>query len=244
VYPDCSPHTQGETVRRALGGYDLVVSTKAYHPLHWAMTFGYHNRCIFVPQGYDPTLHLRNSAPSNPKFDVILVATWREEYGCLMREFARCLADSSVTVAVGGHGWEREWSNLPSHWVYLGGRAGQTYVGALRSAFICIAPLTREVAVDGVSQPGDVDTTRTYELAAAHCFFLHRRTDYAQTLYDEVTEVPMFDNAEELARHVRYYLAHPEARAAMALAAHRRAVPAYSIDRRAAELIDAIKRLA
>jgi len=241
VYPDCSPHHQGETVKRALGGYDLVVSTKVYHPQHWATTYGYHNPCIFVPQGYDPILHLRSSAPTNPRFDVILVATWRFEYGRLMRELAKYLADASVTVAIGGHGWAREWSNLPAHWVYLGARAGQAYVEALRTARICIAPLTRKVTVEGMSQLGDVDTTRTYELAAAHCFFIHRRTDYAKTLYNEATEVPMFDSGDELARHVRYYLAHPEERAAMAAAAHRRAVPAYSMDERATEIIDAIR---
>ena len=101
----------------------------------------------------------------------------------------------------------------------------------------------REAVINGQQQPGDEDTTRTYELAAAGCFFIHRRTAFVQTLYDEATEVPMFDDGRELASKVLYFLARPEERLTMAIAAQKRAVPAYSIDARTSEVMVHLRSL-
>ncbi|MCC6739673.1 MAG: hypothetical protein IT452_11570, partial [Planctomycetia bacterium] len=51
VYPDCSPHSSGVTHRSAVGEYDLVLSTKPFHPARWKDVYGYDNACEFVPQG-------------------------------------------------------------------------------------------------------------------------------------------------------------------------------------------------
>lgn len=241
VYPDCSPHAHGDAHREAVGQYDLVVSTKPYQPALWQDHYGYRNRCVFVPQGYDPSLHLVTAPPAGFEFDVVLVATHRPEYGQLMIDLGRVLDDPGISVAIGGHGWEVTRPALPAHWRLSGAVQGHEYVTRLRQGKICIAPLTTSVVVNGRAQPSDVDTTRTYELAAANCFFVHRRTEYVQTLYDEAAEVPMFDDARELAQHIRFFLAHPERRSAMAAAAHKRAVPAYSIDQRASEILTVMK---
>lgn len=240
IYPDCSPHRHGEAHRKAVGTYDLVISTKSYHPGLWATVYGYANRCMFVPQGYDPALHLVEAPSADFTSDVVLVATYRESYGRLMKGLAEALGDSRVTVTIGGHGWESCRGSLPGSWTFRGPLQGRAYVSLLRQGRICIAPLTREAIVNGVSQPGDVDTTRTYELAAAHCFFIHRRTDFARSLYAE-DEVPMYDDAADLARLIRHYLARDDDRARMAAAAHRRAVPAYSLDARADEIVGILR---
>ena len=242
VYPDNSPHAHGAAHARAIGSYDLVISTKPYHPGLWAERYGYHNACAFVPQGYDAALHLVDAPRVDPPFDVVLVATWRAEYGRLMQEFSRHLGDTGIRVAIGGNGWENQRAGLPGSWDFLGAVRGRAYVEAVRSGRICVAPLTREVVIGGEPHPGDVDTTRTYELAAAHCFFLHRRTEYAQGVYDERTEVPMYDDAKELAAHVRHFLPREEERRAMAAAAHRRAVPAHSLDARATDIVALVDR--
>ena len=240
VYPDNSPHAYGAAHQHAVGAYDLVVSTKQFHPALWKGTYGYDNRCVFVPQGYDPNLHLVSEPPTAFDFDVVLVANHRLEYGRLMSELGTVLNDPTLRVAIGGPGWERVRHSMPAHWTFLGPAHGRGYVAMLRRGKICIAPVTREVSIRGRSQPGDVDTTRTYELAAAHCFFLHRRTDFARTLYRD-DEVPMFDNPKELAGLIRYFLARDEERGRMAAAAHRRAVPAYSVDARAAQIVDIVR---
>lgn len=242
VYPDLSPHAHGRAHRIAVGAYDLVISTKQFHSAHWRATYGYRNPCEFVPQGYDPKLHLVTTPVAAQAWDVVLLATWRPEYGRLVRDLARELGDTRVRVAIGGNGWENRREDLPREWVLLGGVDGRRYVETLRMGRICLAPLTRDMVVDGERQPGDVDTTRTYELAAAHCFFVHRRTEFVTSLYDERLEVPMFDDAAELAAHIRWFLPREDARREMAAAAHRRAVPAYSLDARAGEIVSLLRR--
>jgi hypothetical protein len=53
------------------------------------------------------------------------------------------------------------------------GTAGPQLRELAKAGRICVAPLTRDVLISGTCQPGDEDTTRTYELVAAHCFFIH-----------------------------------------------------------------------
>ena len=35
VFPDCSPHAHGARLKAMVGEYDLVVSTKPFHPAGW-----------------------------------------------------------------------------------------------------------------------------------------------------------------------------------------------------------------
>ncbi len=243
VYPDCSPHAHGASHREAVGKYDLVISTKPYHRDIWTTTYGYRNACRFVPQGYDPALHLVDEPTAAAELDIAMVATWRPEYHRLMLGFARELQGSAITVGIGGNGWAAHASDFPAGWCFPGELTGRSYIRFLRSGRICIAPLNREVNINGQAQPGDVDTTRSYELAAAHCFFLHQRTPYIQMIYDEASEVPMFENAAELAAHVRDFLQRADDRAAFAIRAHRRAVPHYSMDARAAAVVRTIQEV-
>lgn len=239
VFPDCSPHAHGRQLRDAIGCYDLVISNKPYHPPHWRSVYGYGNVCVCVPHGYDPTVHYWPEAPSDAKYDVVLCATWREEYHRLMQSFARALADNgvSVAVAVAGSGWAARRAEFPEHWEFVGPRLGRSYGAFVRSSRISLAPVTRELVIRGVKQPGDEETTRTYELAAAQCFFIHQRTDFVSTVYDERTEVPFWSDGADMAELVRRWLPDESGRRAMAARAHARAVPAYSIPNRAAQVL-------
>lgn len=244
IYPDLSPHAHGAVHRAAVGEYDGVISTKPFHPAQWQSTYGYANRCEFVPQGYDPLLHLSETPPEHYEYDVALVATWRPEYHQMLRRFAAAIRGKGLKVAIGGSGWRERRSEFPPDWTFAGALQGRSYVALLRSARICLAPVTTRVVINGQQQPGDVDTTRTYELAAAYCFFIHRRTPYVSTIYDEATEVPLYDTPEDLAEKTLFYLAHEDARLRMARSAHQRAVPAYSNDARAAAIVELLRRCA
>lgn len=237
VFPDYSPHAYGERFRQVIGEYDLVISTKPFHPALWQSMYGYSNRCVFVPHGYDPGLHLVQPPPSGERFDVVMAANWRPEYDVLVRDIARLLPEESITVALAGPGWADRREQFPRHWAFPGTPLGRSYISFLRSGRIAIGPVNRQVVINGKMQPGDEDTTRTYELSAAHCFFIHRRTVFVKTLFDESTEVPMFDSADELVNKIRDYLPREDLRRSMAAAAHRRAVPAYSLDERARAII-------
>jgi len=237
VYPDYSPQAYGGMHRDAVGSYDLVISTKTYHPDIWKKMYGYNNKCIFVPQGYDPYLHLVTTPATDFQFDVTLVATWRQEYGDLMKEIGKLLKDKGISIGIGGNGWAEHHNDYPSNWTFAGALHGQSYIDWLRCGKICIAPITRNMIVDGKKQPGDVDTTRTYELAAANCFFIHKRTGFVSSLYDDENEVPKYDTPEDLAQKIVYYLDNENVRNAMREAAHKRAVPQYSLDARVEEIL-------
>jgi hypothetical protein len=128
------------------------------------------------------------------------------EYHEIMRSFAEALGDNLVSVAIAGSGWAAKRGAFPKHWEIVAPRQGPAYCEFLRSARIALAPLNREVVIRGRAQPGDEDTIRTYELAAAYCFFLHQRTDYVATVYDERSEVPLWSDATDLASLVRRWL--------------------------------------
>jgi glycosyl transferase family 1 len=243
VFPDLSPHAHGSQLRSAMGAYDLVISTKPFHPRNWKAVYGYGNRCVLVPHGYDPAVHFWADAPVYQDVDVIMAATWRPQYERTMVELAQLMRGRPVSVSLAGWGWAQRRKLFPNHWQFPGGLTGRSYGDFLRKGKIVIAPVNTEVVIDGVCQPGDEDTTRTYELAAAGCFFLHRRTPYGQTIYDEKSEVPMWDDAAELATLVEHYLPKESERRLMAANAHRRAVPAYSIFARADAILDHLQRL-
>jgi glycosyltransferase involved in cell wall biosynthesis len=241
VFPDFSPHAYGRALKAAMGVYDLVISTKPFHPAGWRSIYGYSNNCEFVPHGYDPDVHLWPAPYQASEFDVVLAASWRAEYHDLMIGFAQAANTKGLRVGLAGIGWEEHRTAFPASWQYAGPLYGRAYGDWVRKGKIVIAPVHSQVIIDGERQPGDEDTTRTYELASAFCFFLHRRTPYDSRIYDEATEVPMWNDADELARQVLHYLPKDLARAEMAAAAHARAVPAYSIPERAREVLEKVR---
>jgi hypothetical protein len=241
VFPDYSPHAYGAQLKAAMGEYDLVVSTKPFHPAGWKSIYAYDNRCVFVPHGYDPDVHLWPVPSTQHDFDVLLAATWRQQYEDVMQSLSKALAGRAVRIGIMGSGWNERRQGLPQEWHVAPALTGRAYGEWLRRGRVVIAPVHREAIVDGVRQPGDEDTIRTYELAAMSCFFLHRRTPYAQSVYDERTEVPMWDDAEELAALVRHYLPRADERREMAARAHARAVPAHSFSNRARQVLEHVK---
>ena len=237
IFPDYSPLVYGSRLQEAIGEYDLVISTKPFHPAIWNSTYAYSNQCVFVPHGYDPKVHLWNDEPLNQDLDVVIAANARPEYERLMLDIAEGLCDESLRVGVAGPGWDTIRHKFPSSWQFPGPIHGRSYGEWLRRGQIAIAPVNTEVVVGGERQPGDEDTTRTYELAAARCFFLHRRTPFVRSVFDEATEVPMWSDSAELVRLIRHFLPQEKRRREMATAAYQRAVPRYSIDSRAADVL-------
>lgn len=243
VFPDCSPHAFGPRLRKAIGKYDLVISTKPFHPDQWNSTYGYVNKCVCVPHGYDPKVHYWCEIAQDQDIDIVLAASWRPQYEALMAEVARLIPDKNISFALAGPGWVRRRSVFPQHWLFPGPLFGRAYGQFVRRGKIVIAPVHREVIIGGKKQPGDEDTTRTYELAASGTFFLHRRTPFASIVYEEGKESVFWDTAEELAYHIRYYLPFSNLRHEIAKAAHDRAVPDYSVPARASEILIHLRRL-
>lgn len=241
VFPDHSPNAYDRELQEALGCYNLVISTKPHHPKLWQSLYGYQNTCVHIPHGYDPKVHYWADPPVESTFDVALCASGRLEYYRLMTALAEQLGDEPISVAIAGSGWREQRTQFPAGWHIQEGIGGPGYGEFLRSARIVIAPVNSDVVVNGQRQPGDEDTTRSYELAAMHCFFVHQRTPYITTVYDEHNEVPCWGDAEELAALIRRWLPDAVGRRDYAYRAHTRAVPAYSIPERAKSVLAALQ---
>lgn len=243
VFPDHSPNTYGRRLKLAIGRYDCVITTKPYHPTLWKSLYGYDNYSIHVPHGYDPTIHCWSEPSTFHTYDVALCATWRPEYHQLMLELAERLRDESFSFAIAGHGWSTHSRKFPKSWHILPSASGRAYADFLRSAKIVIAPVNRMVRFKGKFQPGDEDSTRSYELAAMHCFFLHQRTQYIESVYNEHSEVPLWNDSSDLAVLIKRWLPDSSGRVAMARRAHIRAVPMYSIPQRASRVFEILSDL-
>jgi spore maturation protein CgeB len=243
IFPDYSPHAYDRSLRKAVGAYDLVCSTKPFHPALWKSVYGYENQCVFVPHGYCPNRHYSDKPIERPEFDVMFIGNGRPEYYELFQALAARVDGEGLRVAIAGPNWTPQQVRLPDAWARPGPRWGLGYREWLRKAKIAIAPLNTRVVINGVVQPGDVDTSRTYSIPAANCFCIHRRTDFVKALYDEETEMPMFDDADELAEKIVFYSRRDELRQLMTTAAHARTVPAHSTDARAAQIVEHLETL-
>ncbi|MFM1989933.1 MAG: hypothetical protein RJA99_2890 [Pseudomonadota bacterium] len=241
LFPDASPVVHGRELARSVAHYRLIASTKPLHLEHWASKFGYTNECICIPHGFDPALHVRPTPPAAQPVDVLLAATWRTEYEILIRRTAELLAGAGIAITLVGHGWADAAARLPRNCTVSEAATGVAYVDTIRSAKIVIAPVQREYMWRGARHEGDVDSTRTYELAAAYCFFLHRRTQYVEQIYSPEHEVPTWDSPEELAQLIIRFLPDEASRRAYAERAHRRAVPHYSLDARTCDFVNAVR---
>ena len=241
IYPDCSPFTHGRRLAAALGEYDLVISTKPYHPGVWNTEYGYANDCVFVPHGYDASCHLRTTPPTKFRYDVAIAASGRPEYHAFIRALANRLGDNNLRVAIAGSKWQGFVDGLPTAWQIVGPKIGDDYIDFLRQAKICLAPVQLQLKYKNILYPGDVDSTRTYEIAASYSFMIHRKTDYVQQVYDSTTEAPTYDSVADLADKILFYLNNTDQRQKMAAAAHARAVPAYSVDQRASQIVSHLK---
>jgi spore maturation protein CgeB len=233
-YPDRSPFAEQCIFIDSMWEYDCVFYTKCYWQRE--MFLGRFRNSVFVPHGYDPELHrpngLEGEGPGGYCHDVTVVATHTVNKEDTLERLLDALP--SLDLAIWGNGWERCRSKRVKPCIQ--GRAvnGSAYAAALSAARINLAIMSG--VVRGVAQ-GDETTTRTYEIPACRGFMLHERSPELLTLFEEDKEVVCFDSAEEAAAKIKYYLAHPREREAIAEAGYGRCVPAYSYDNRMWEIL-------
>ena len=91
--------------------------------------------------------------------------------------------------------------------------------------------------IDGVDPRGDFVNPRTFELAAAGAFQLVDRRALLPALLVPDVEVATFAAAGELRERVRYYLAHPDERAAIAAAGRGRVLAEHTYRHRMETLL-------
>jgi hypothetical protein len=236
-YPDRMVFALGTPIADAIPVYDCVFDTKAHWDGNTAEHIKVRNR-IFLPHGYDPEIHhpiaLDERDVSQFGCDVSFVATHMP----VKEEMLDALLDirPNIDLRIWGNQWEKCRSKR------LRARArGIDARGLMYSKIIAASRIN--LAIMGVTKDAlDETTTRTYEIPAVGGFMLHQRSPELLELFDEGREVAAFGSARELVEKIDFYLAHPQERQAIALAGHRRCVPAYSYDVRMSSILDCYRR--
>ena len=89
---------------------------------------------------------------------------------------------------------------------------------------------------------GDFVNPRTFELAGLGCFQLSDRREHMPELYAD-NEIVQFDDLDELAGLIKYYLKHETERHAIARNARRRTLKNHLYEHRAMEIMQAVRKL-
>lgn len=213
--------------------YDVLFTTKRFELDLYLQVGAAH--VYLVDQSYDHTRFFPRalSAEDQRKYgsDLCFIGHHEDHYGsCLSAAL-----QSKCQARVWGPGWRSQaaayrWGKqcVPEEAVW-----GEQYPIALNGAKIALGLLTKRYQ--------ETTTTRTFEIPACGTFMLAERTDDHLRLFEEGIEAEFFASAEELVDKVRYFLAHPNERAHIALAGYNRCLQSgYSNVHRMRQALDLI----
>jgi spore maturation protein CgeB len=199
---------------RGLPEYDVYFTTKSYGVEELEHLGAREVR--FVGNAYDPRTHRpvvldaeRRRALGGP---VGFVGMWERERA----ESIGRIATAGVPVRVWGGGWERWRCDAPSLRVESRPVFADEYAQALCAFDINLCFLRKANR--------DLQTTRSIEIPACGAFMLAERTDEHRELFEEGREAEFFGDDDELLDKIRFYLARPALREAIARAGLERCV--------------------
>jgi hypothetical protein len=229
-----NPENQSRRFIAGLGLYDIYFTTKT-HGLTDLVALGC-RRVEFVGNAYDPEVHrpMPVSAEDRARLGgpVGFIGQWEEERA----EFLAHLAREGVEVRIWGFTWERCRTRHPNLKIENVPLWGPEYARAI-CAFDINLGFLRKVN-------RDLQTTRSIEIPACGAFMLAERTTEHLELFAEGREAEFFAGPDELVEKVRYYLAHPAERQAIAAAGRERCLRGrYSNSERLRTCIDIVMSL-
>jgi spore maturation protein CgeB len=236
-YPDVSFAHPGLT-ETALCAYDLFATTKSFH-LGWLGARLPEDRIGFVHHGYVDQIHMPIDTPETEAefdWDICYIGNHSAYKQAWME--AVCAAFPDLRIAIAGHRWLGIDAPKLSNAALLPPHSNHDFSRLASRSRVNLAFHFGIASSDGWE---DNVSTRSFELPACRAFMLHIDNDEVRGLYDVGREIDVFADAQQLVERISFYLEHPEQRHAMADAAYHRAVPAYSLSSRAAELMGLIE---
>ena len=236
-YPDVSAFTHTYSyLPSALQLYDCVFSTKTFFANDLARRGYPLRRFEWLPHGYDPEAHrplsLSEAEISFYGADVAFVGAFGPGKEQILAGLRKLLPN--LNLVIWGDAWSKAASPELTGCIRGRGVYGDEYTRAVCASHILLGLLS--VRQSG-SSLGDQVTSRSFNIPACGAFLLHQRNPEILQFYQEGREIECFDSVPELAEKIRYYLAHPEKRQAVAQAGYRRCVPAYAHDQRMQTII-------
>jgi spore maturation protein CgeB len=207
-----NPGNQSRRFLDGLSEYDVYFTTKSYG-VRELTTLGARH-VIFIGNAYDSATH-RPCTPTmqqRAEFGGVVgfIGQWEAE-----RSSSICaLARAGVPVRVWGQDWTKCRCSAKSLRLERRPIWGEHYSLALCSFDINLCFLRKSNR--------DRQTTRSVEIPACGAFMLAERTEEHLALFEEGKEAEFFAGDTELIEKVRYYIAHPDVRQAIATAGRER----------------------
>lgn len=215
-------HNRSRAFTEGIGLYDTVFTTKAANLGPGELAGLGARRVVFVDKAFDPHQHkpLDVSAADRAAFgaDVGFVGTFEAERA---RSLA-FLAENGVSVRVWGNGWDAMVGRHPN--LTVENRAVVNTADDLAYTKTICATRVNLAFLRKLNR--DTQTDRSVEIPACGGFMLAERSADHDRLFVDGEEAAFFGSDAELLDKVRHYLAHEEARAAIARAGRDKCVAA------------------
>jgi hypothetical protein len=228
-YPDRDfdhPFVDEQAIRQ----FDLFVTTKAYHLDHLCSVRP-GKRTVLIEHGYNDGVHFRLDPPvpaSERPFDCVFIGSHSPYKQQWLEAIASRLPD--LKLAIVGDRWNGRSIGNAANVIVNGPLTGDAMARVINHARIGIA-LHHGRAKGGLGWQDDV-SARTFEIPACGTFMLHIDNAHVRTLFDVPGEIDTFDDADDAARKIGYWLVHAEEREIIAERCHRRAEAEFSYTRR------------
>jgi spore maturation protein CgeB len=194
----------------AFAEYDLVVTTKRRNLTEGTLARLGARNVHFEAKTFDPARHRPLPLGELDRQRLGAQAGFVGTYELARAEGCLHLAEAGLTVRVFGNGWERCELEHPNLLIERRPVSGDVYVRALLATPLQLGFLRKQV--------DDRHTDRSVEIPACGAFLLAERSDEHLELFAEGREAAYFDDHAELRERARFYLNHPELRAAIARA--------------------------
>ena len=221
---------------KAIAGYDWVFTTKPAQIDYLNQHYGYTNTS-FVTHAFDPEVHGAPTMSERDKerygCDVVFIGNTSRKKEKILGHVIAALPELKFKIW-GAAGWGQ------SPRLVRDAYQGSTVWGQEYAKAICGAKINLGLLYEGgaAAPAGDVITARTFEVPAAGGFMLHERTAQAMQYFEEGKEYTFFDDIDDLADKICYYLEHEEERKAIAVAGRERAFTSgYSYDDRVTTVV-------
>jgi spore maturation protein CgeB len=216
--------------QQAIRQFDLFVTTKAFQLDHLhSIRSG--KRTILVEHGYNSGVHFRLDPPVPARdrpFDCVFIGSHSPYKQQWLEAIVARLPDLKLVIV--GDRWDGRTIGDPANVIINGPLIGDAMARVINHARIGLA-LHHGPGNNSMGWQDDV-SARTFEIPACGTFMLHIDNAHVRTLFDVPGEIDTFEDADDAARKIRFWLDHAEEREVIAERCHRRAEAEFSYTRR------------
>ncbi len=231
-FDSCLREARRPFLQNIAGAYDLIAviddaDAVRASPLAGAPT-------ISLPLGVDTTVYFPRPVQRDARIPVAFVGTVMGKRA----EMLERLVEFGLRIWAPRLSWGREWvePGSPSASCWQGGQTHGDGAARVYSAADIVVDMHSEFGLGGVI--ANV-TPRVFEVPACGGFLLTNDCAQVHRLFRVGEEMVVYRDLDDLVEKVRYYLAHPEERQAIALRARDRVLREHRLDRRIDSLINA-----